>query len=131
MGMSAAPPPDALVAATSVLEHVRGLLAEPRRWQPNGIATDARGHQTRPDALAAASWSLSGALQRIALTDLPGLGDALTLAVAQVALTSAVARVEPRAPVSCRFWQFERHPDTTHADVLALLGEAITLLRAA
>lgn len=125
-----AAPADPLAAATCVLEYVRCLLAEPWHWQCDGFAQDQLGRRTRPDSLAARSWSLSGALQRIALSDIPGFRDELTLTVAKSALTSAVARVEPRAPIWCKFWQYELHPDTTHADVLALLGEAIAMLHA-
>jgi hypothetical protein len=122
-------PRDGLATAECTLEHVRCLLAEPECWQRAGPAHDRRGQFAAPDAPEAAAWSLSGALERLALTGIPGFGDHLTLALATVALSSAVAHVCPDAPAWWRFGQFEQHPDTTHADVLALLDEAIALLQ--
>lgn len=121
-------PRDGLGAAECVLEHVLGLLATPQRWQPVGLARDALGQSTAPDAPDAACWSLSGALARVAGAGIPGY-DTLPLAIAKVALSSAVAGVAPPAAAACQFWEFEARLATTHADVLALLVEAIALLR--
>lgn len=120
---------DWLVAAQCVLEHVRCLLADPRRWHRLGAARDALGQWTPVDSLTAASWSLSGALERTALADIPGFSDELAQALTRAALTNAVAVVRPEAPAWWRFAQFEAFPDTTHAHVLALVGEAIAILR--
>ena len=120
---------DGLAAAQSVLEHVRCLLADPRHWHRLGVACDALGRWTPADSLTAESWSLSGALERTALSDIAGLGGQLPQSLAKVALTSAVSVVRPGAPGWWRFVQFEQSPDTTHAHVLALLGEAIAILR--
>ena len=120
---------DGLAAAQSVLEHVRCLLADPQRWQHFGVARDGLGQWTPADSPTAVSWSLSGALERTALSDIAGFGGQLPQSLAKVALTSAVLRVRPDAPAWWRFAQFEQSPDTTHAHVLDLLGEAIAILR--
>lgn len=92
---------------------VRELIAKPEAWTQNALARNARGRKVKPKSRSACCWCLSGAFYKESResVDFFCILDAFPTAL--------------RAGGMVRFNDLRT---TTHADVLAVLDEAIAKL---
>lgn len=108
------------VDAIAILSGMRNLLADEKCWTKGAPARDAQGLPALSASNESVCWCLMGASNR-ARSDL-GLGvlcDQLAIDALDLALGGGPGVVP----------SFNDHPDTTHADILAVIDRAIELAK--
>ena len=99
-----------------ILRRARAILAAPSRWTQKGLARTVNDTPCSPESPYAYSYCLVGAIQRASNT--PGLGG---FPNAFMHLDDTIGRIHGGHTIG----RWNDREDTTHADVLAILDEAI------
>jgi hypothetical protein len=111
------------------LRALRALLATPERWTQMADARDANGEETGIYGHAATSWCLFGGGCRVTSTQDPWRSRArLEKLWGALGLAEMLFDWEPGWPKDLSCWNDA--PERTHAEVLALIDDAISRVEA-
>lgn len=112
----------ATILAVRQLRLVRSLLADPARWTKGAMAKDASGENVSPHSPKATCWCLVGAVYKVRddNPDVRGscVGDTIDI-------SKAIDRAVSARGFGRNCAAYQDRADTTHADVLSLIDEAI------
>lgn len=108
------------MTALDILARTRDLLPTPAQWTQGAMARDAEGKPVRPDAPAAACWSLFGALLCASSSDSDDDYER-----ARAALSDGCTAAGGGASLPT----FNDRPGRTHAQVLGAIDAAIESLK--
>lgn len=104
---------------------VRGMLSDPKRWTKGASARNKYRHRVSPTSPSAVKWCLEGAVNRSS-AGAPSVASRRAFWVRRYLIEATPVR-----PWLCGIAWFNDDPETTHADVLALIDRAIDLALAA
>lgn len=101
-----------MTTTKQTLIKARGLIDEPSKWHKGQFAVNSNGKPTMPKAEDAVCWCAGGATRKFT-------SDPHKWQVGEVALS----KFKPSGFNS--LFDYNDHPDTTHADIMNLFDKAI------